>query len=75
VSRLYRGSYSVLLKLEDGTYAFTEPAAYEDCEKACILFGWGMAFERKRVVRARIQATVNGETPEPGLDFEIERLT
>jgi hypothetical protein len=74
MSRGYAGAYRVLVIHNGGTeYSFTDPAAYEDCERACLLFGWGLLFEGRRVERALI-VPVAGVHPElPGTDFEVRR--
>lgn len=79
MSRVYHGSYRVLLVAEDPdgseVYGFTEAAAYEDCERAVVMMGMGMPFERRRVKRARIVGPVHGALPpEPGADWAIEVL-
>jgi hypothetical protein len=77
MSRVYHGAYRVLLVADDGeggeVYGFTEAAAYEDCERAVVLIGMGMPFERRRVKRARIVGPVHGAHPPlPGTDWAIE---
>lgn len=76
MSRLYPGAYRVLIRMEDGPAAvmwgMTEPAAYEDCERACAMFGMlGMPFEGRRVIGALIVPVVGVHAPEPGSEFEL----
>lgn len=77
MSRGYDGAYRVLVVVDGGpgeVYGFTDPAAYEDCERACVMFGMlGMPFEGQRVKRALIVPVAGTHAPEPGTDFTIER--
>lgn len=79
MSRFYRGAWRVLVRLDDGPAAvmwgMTEPASYEDCERACAMFGMlGMPFEGRRVLGALIVPVIGALAPEPGTDFTVEGL-
>jgi hypothetical protein len=79
MSRDYRGSaYRVLviLKRDPKTrrallWEMTEPAAYEDCERACLIWAWGATFEGQPVLGALLVPVAGVDVPEPGLDFGV----
>lgn len=78
MSRTYAGAYRVLLRLADGPAAFmwgmTEPASFEDCERACAYFGhFGATFEGREVRGALIVPVTGAHPAEPGTDFEVMR--
>lgn len=78
MSRGYSGAYRVLVVMDDGPAArmwgATEPASYEDCERACAYFGLGMPFEGRRVLRALIVPVIGAHRTEPGTDFTVSRV-
>ncbi len=78
MSRLYPGAYRVLVILQRDPktrrallWEMTEPAAYEDCERACLLFGWGMPFEGRPVLGALLVPVSGADAPEIGADFRV----
>jgi hypothetical protein len=78
LSRVYPGAWRVLVVLDDGTgemIGMTDPAAFEECERACLAFAWGVPFERRRVKRALIVPVAGAPDPMPGADFDVERVT
>lgn len=78
MSRVYPGAYRVMVVMDDtptsDMWGMTEPAAYEDCQRACAYFGLGMPFEGRRVKRALIVPVVGVHAEEPGTDFVVEGL-
>jgi hypothetical protein len=77
VSRDYRGTaYRALVILEDGRndmLGMTEPASYEDVERAVLLYGMGVPFEGRRVKRAMVVPVSGADAPEPGSDWRLDR--
>ncbi len=55
MSRRYEGLWSVLIVWDEGTgetFGHTEPDAYEEAEKLCLLLGMGVPYEGHRAKRA-----------------------
>lgn len=77
MSRDYRGTaYRALVVLDGGDhdlFGMTDPASYEDAERAVLLFGFGVPFEGRRVKRALVVPVAGADAPEPGADWRLDR--
>ncbi len=76
MSRDYRGTaYRALVVVDTDQgdlYSMTDPASYEDVERAVLLFGMGVPFEGRRVKRALVVPVAGAEAPEPGADWRLD---